>query len=201
MQDILQKKRLRRDPEVQAFEDALCLVFLETQLHDIASRLTTEKTVDVLRLTLPKMSVQGREAAMGIELALEDKTTAGTGGSRERLNLARLRTPKAHIRYIRLWGIGEPRTQPKGIFNVPYRDCNRERPERHRKLLPGHPSPMAPSFLSGQIPLVPETMKLVEGGLEAQLTQVFQNLGERRQGGRRDLGRRGESDDLPHRPF
>ena len=31
-------------------------------------------------------------------------------------------------------------------------------------------------FLSGQIPLVPETMKLVEGGLEAQLTQVFQNL-------------------------
>ena len=73
VQDILQKKRLRRDPEVQAFEDALCLVFLETQLHDIASRLTTEKTVDVLRLTLPKMSAQGREAAMGIELALEDK--------------------------------------------------------------------------------------------------------------------------------
>ena len=69
----MQKKRLRRDPEVQAFEDALCLVFLETQLHDIASRLTTEKTVDVLRLTLPKMSAQGREAAMGIELALEDK--------------------------------------------------------------------------------------------------------------------------------
>ncbi len=31
-------------------------------------------------------------------------------------------------------------------------------------------------FLSGQIPLVPETMKLVEGGLEAQLIQVFQNL-------------------------
>jgi len=31
-------------------------------------------------------------------------------------------------------------------------------------------------FLSGQIPLVPETMKLVEGGLAVQLTQVFQNL-------------------------
>jgi reactive intermediate/imine deaminase len=31
-------------------------------------------------------------------------------------------------------------------------------------------------FLSGQIPLVPETMKLVAGGLEAQLAQVFQNL-------------------------
>lgn len=31
-------------------------------------------------------------------------------------------------------------------------------------------------FLSGQIPLVPETMKIVEGGIEAQIEQVFDNL-------------------------
>ncbi|HHJ12790.1 MAG TPA: RidA family protein [Gammaproteobacteria bacterium] len=31
-------------------------------------------------------------------------------------------------------------------------------------------------YLSGQIPLVPETMELVEGGMEAQIRQVFDNL-------------------------
>jgi reactive intermediate/imine deaminase len=31
-------------------------------------------------------------------------------------------------------------------------------------------------FLSGQIPLDPTTMKLVEGNLDAQLCQVFENL-------------------------
>ncbi len=31
-------------------------------------------------------------------------------------------------------------------------------------------------YLSGQIPLVPETMELVEGDMRAQLTRVFDNL-------------------------
>jgi len=31
-------------------------------------------------------------------------------------------------------------------------------------------------YLSGQIPLVPETMQLVEGDIGAQITQVFNNL-------------------------
>jgi reactive intermediate/imine deaminase len=31
-------------------------------------------------------------------------------------------------------------------------------------------------YLSGQIPLVPATMALVEGGIRAQITQVFDNL-------------------------
>lgn len=31
-------------------------------------------------------------------------------------------------------------------------------------------------YLSGQIPLVPQTMQLAEGGMEAQITQVFENL-------------------------
>ena len=32
-------------------------------------------------------------------------------------------------------------------------------------------------YLSGQIPLVPETMQLVGGDMRAQLTRVFENLG------------------------
>jgi len=31
-------------------------------------------------------------------------------------------------------------------------------------------------YLSGQIPLVPETMLMVEGGIEAQIVRVFENL-------------------------
>ncbi|MGD2118820.1 MAG: RidA family protein [Chromatiales bacterium] len=31
-------------------------------------------------------------------------------------------------------------------------------------------------YLSGQIPLVPETMDMVEGNIEAQIRQVFDNL-------------------------
>ncbi len=31
-------------------------------------------------------------------------------------------------------------------------------------------------YLSGQIPLVPETMVLIEGNMEAQITRVFDNL-------------------------
>lgn len=31
-------------------------------------------------------------------------------------------------------------------------------------------------YLSGQIPLVPETMEMVQGGIEAQIRRVFDNL-------------------------
>jgi len=31
-------------------------------------------------------------------------------------------------------------------------------------------------YLSGQIPLVPETMEMVEGDIEQQITRVFENL-------------------------
>jgi reactive intermediate/imine deaminase len=31
-------------------------------------------------------------------------------------------------------------------------------------------------YLSGQIPLVPETMTIIEGDIDAQITQVFDNL-------------------------
>ena len=31
-------------------------------------------------------------------------------------------------------------------------------------------------YLSGQIPLIPETMTLIEGGIDAQIEQVFKNL-------------------------
>jgi len=65
-QDLVQKKDLGRDEEVQALEDALCLVFFETQLDEIAARLPEPRLLDVLRKTLRKMSPQAVERARAL---------------------------------------------------------------------------------------------------------------------------------------
>lgn len=53
------------DPAIQTHEDALCLVFLETQLAETADRLGDDKIVEVIRKTAAKMS------AMAVALAAE----------------------------------------------------------------------------------------------------------------------------------
>ena len=65
VQDIVQKRRLATDPEVQTFEDALCLVFLQTQLTDFATRYA-DKADDVLDKTMKKMSAEGRTLAAAL---------------------------------------------------------------------------------------------------------------------------------------
>ena len=57
---------------MQALEDALCLVFLETQLHDVAARLDEERILDVLAKTLRKMSPQAVAEARRLPLRPED---------------------------------------------------------------------------------------------------------------------------------
>jgi hypothetical protein len=49
VQRIVRKQGLGRDPAVQVHEDALCLVFLETQFDELIERLGDDKTIDVLR--------------------------------------------------------------------------------------------------------------------------------------------------------
>lgn len=59
---IVRKQGLGQDPAVQTHEDALCLVFLETQFDDLADRLGDDKTIDILRKTAAKMSPDGLAA-------------------------------------------------------------------------------------------------------------------------------------------
>lgn len=80
VQDLVQKKGLGRvdDPEVQALEDAVCLVFIETQFGELAARLDrqygdADKMVEVVRKTLAKMSDAGRRHALGIDLSAPDR--------------------------------------------------------------------------------------------------------------------------------
>jgi hypothetical protein len=56
VQDLVRKRGLGKDPEVQTLEDALCLVFLETQFDDLAARLDRDKLDGVVDKTLKKMS-------------------------------------------------------------------------------------------------------------------------------------------------
>jgi hypothetical protein len=70
VQDLNLKKHLTTDPQSQTLEDALCLVFLEDQFAEFATRTDREKTIGILQKTWAKMSEQGRAEAL--KLPLED---------------------------------------------------------------------------------------------------------------------------------
>jgi len=72
VKDLIMKKQLKRDPEVQALEDALCLVFLEKQFSEFAKK-EADKIVDIVRKTWPKMSPQGQAFALELSLTPEDR--------------------------------------------------------------------------------------------------------------------------------
>ena len=69
VQAIVTKRGLGHDHAVQVHEDALCLVFLQTQLDELASRMGDDKTVDILQKTANKMSAAGLEAARGLRFS------------------------------------------------------------------------------------------------------------------------------------
>jgi hypothetical protein len=64
VQAIIQKVGLGSDPQVQTHEDALCLVFLATQLDDTVAKLADDdKAIDVLQKSAKKMSANALELA------------------------------------------------------------------------------------------------------------------------------------------
>ena len=68
VQTLLQKQRLKRDPEVQTLEDVICLVFLEHYFEAFAEQHDDEKLIGILRKTWHKMSEAGHEAARTLDL-------------------------------------------------------------------------------------------------------------------------------------
>ncbi|MDE2767061.1 MAG: DUF4202 domain-containing protein [Chloroflexota bacterium] len=73
VQDLVRKRNLRRDPDVQALEDALCLVFLETQLGEFRTRQPDGRVAEILRKTWDKMSAEARALAVELDLAPDDR--------------------------------------------------------------------------------------------------------------------------------
>jgi hypothetical protein len=72
-QQIIRKEGLASDAEVQTHEDALCLVFLETQLAELADAQGAEKMVDIIRKTAAKMSPRALGLAMDLPMRDEDR--------------------------------------------------------------------------------------------------------------------------------
>ena len=64
VKDLLLKRSLKRDQEVQALEDVVCLVFLEFYLDDFASKHDEAKLIDIIQKTWNKMSEAGHAAAL-----------------------------------------------------------------------------------------------------------------------------------------
>lgn len=70
---LLQKRGLKRDAEVQALEDAACLVFLEHHFAAFADKHPDDKVIDILKKTAAKMSPRGLAAAAGLVAHLPDR--------------------------------------------------------------------------------------------------------------------------------
>ena len=66
--DIIQKKKLKLDPDAQLLEDVACLVFLESYFADFSSKYDPEKIIGIVRKTWKKMSTRGHEAAQTITM-------------------------------------------------------------------------------------------------------------------------------------
>jgi hypothetical protein len=71
VKDLLLKRSLKRDEEVQALEDVVCLVFLEFYLEDFANKHDEAKLIDIIQKTWNKMSENGHAAALKLPLTAQ----------------------------------------------------------------------------------------------------------------------------------
>jgi len=71
VQALLRKENLKLDPDVQLLEDIICLVFLESYFADFSEQHDEKKLINIIRRTWKKMSPQGHQAALELELPSE----------------------------------------------------------------------------------------------------------------------------------
>lgn len=73
VQEIILKKKIKQDAEVQIMENALCLIFLEHQYEDIRMKYIDdpEKMINILYKSLLKMDAHGHSEALLIKFTDE----------------------------------------------------------------------------------------------------------------------------------
>jgi hypothetical protein len=74
VQSLNLKKNFPNDPEGRILEDALCLVFLEHQLADLANKTAEDKVINALQKSWKKMTPQAQALAKGIAYAQREQT-------------------------------------------------------------------------------------------------------------------------------
>ena len=70
---LILKNNIKEDTDAQTLEDALCLVFFETQFMDLMEKTPVDKMKNLIRKTWNKMGAKGREIALQMKLPLEEK--------------------------------------------------------------------------------------------------------------------------------
>ena len=66
---IIQKKRLKKDPDAQTLEDISCLVFLSYYFDSFAKKHPDDKIIDIVRKTWAKMSDEAHDAALKLSMS------------------------------------------------------------------------------------------------------------------------------------
>ena len=70
---LILKNNIKEDTDAQALEDALCLVFFETQFMNLMEKTPVDKMKTLVRKTWKKMSAKGRNIALQMNLPSEEK--------------------------------------------------------------------------------------------------------------------------------
>lgn len=73
VQKLVMKKGIKSDTEAQMLEDVICLVFLVYYFDDFADKHDDEKLVSILKKTLRKMSKEGRNRALQLDMSDESR--------------------------------------------------------------------------------------------------------------------------------
>jgi hypothetical protein len=71
VQQLVQKLRLKDDPEVQLLEDVICLVFLEYYFLPFAAQHPEDKVIEIVQKTWPKMTERGHALALQLPFTPE----------------------------------------------------------------------------------------------------------------------------------
>jgi len=73
VRQIILKKNFQANADAQTVEDALCLVFLETQFEDLRQKTADPKMIGIIQKTWRKMSEKGKQLALEMELPEDHK--------------------------------------------------------------------------------------------------------------------------------
>jgi len=73
VQSLVRKENLKSDPETQALEDVICLVFLQYEFSGFAAKHEDEKVIHILKRTWKKMSAVGQSAALRLVVTDHDR--------------------------------------------------------------------------------------------------------------------------------
>ncbi len=73
-QELILRSTYPDDPESRVIEDAVSLLFLETQFTELAEKTERKKMVRILRRVWPKMTVKAQEAALQLNYTDFEKT-------------------------------------------------------------------------------------------------------------------------------